>query len=302
MDVNLEYYKIFYYVGKLGRITAAAEVLSISQPAVSQAIKHLETAAGIALFVRTPKGVKLTKEGTVLYHHVKAGYEQIKLGEKKLLEMLNMDMGEMKIGASDMTLQFYLLPYLEKFHEIYPNIKISVSNAPTPETLRYMETGDIDFGVISSPFHTELDLTFIPVRNVEDIFVAGSNFFYLKDKILDYAELVSKPLICLENNTSTREYVDTFLKKNEIVLNPEFELATSDMIVQFALRNFGIGSVVKDFAEKHLTSGELIQLEFKESIPKRKFYIVTNERTPSSTATARLLEMIIPEGDEHMGS
>jgi len=301
MNVNLEYYKIFYYVGKFGRITAAAEVLSISQPAVSQAVKQLETVAGIPLFVRTPKGVKLTKEGTVLYHHVKAGYEQMKLGEKKLLEMLNMDMGEMKIGASDMTLQFYLLPYLEKFHEIYPNIKISVSNAPTPETLRYMETGNIDFGVISAPFHTERNLTFIPVRDVEDIFVAGPNFFYLKDKTLDYTELVSKPLICLENNTSTRKYVDAFLGKKEISLSPEFELATSDMIVQFALRNLGIGSVVKDFADKYLISGELIQLKFKESIPKRKFYIVMNEKIPSSTAATRLLEMVIPDGSIRIG-
>jgi len=165
-----------------------------------------------------------------------------------------------------------------------------------------METGDIDFGVISEPFYTELDFTFIPVRDVEDIFVAGPNFFHLKDKVLDYSELVSKPLICLENNTSTREYVDTFLGKNEISLRPEFELATSDMIVQFALRNLGIGSVVKDFAEKHLTSRELIQLKFKESIPKRKFYIVMNEKTPSSTAAARLLEMIIPKSAARIGS
>ena len=62
MDINLEYYKIFYYTAKQKSVTLAAEKLSISQPAVSQAIKHLEKDLGCALFVRTAKGVRLTKE------------------------------------------------------------------------------------------------------------------------------------------------------------------------------------------------------------------------------------------------
>ena len=51
MDINLEYYKIFYYTAKQKSVTLAAEKLSISQPAVSQAIKHLEKDLGCALFV-----------------------------------------------------------------------------------------------------------------------------------------------------------------------------------------------------------------------------------------------------------
>ena len=63
MNVNLEYYKIFYYVGKYESITQAAEALAISQPAVSQAVKNLEKNLGSVLFVRTSKGVRLTVEG-----------------------------------------------------------------------------------------------------------------------------------------------------------------------------------------------------------------------------------------------
>ena len=53
-----------------------------------------------------------------------------------LERMLNMDVGEVRIGASDMTLQFFLLPYLEQFHKEFPKIKVNVSNAPTPETIK----------------------------------------------------------------------------------------------------------------------------------------------------------------------
>ena len=117
MDINLEYYKIFYYVTKHQSITQAAEVLSISQPAVSQAVKNLEKALGCKLFVRMAKGVRLTSEGEVLYSFVSKGYESILSGERKLSEILDLEGGEICIGASDMTLQFYLLSYLEQFHE-----------------------------------------------------------------------------------------------------------------------------------------------------------------------------------------
>ena len=117
MNIDLEYYKIFYYVGSLGKISLAAQKLCISQPAVSQAVKHLETQLGTKLFIRTPKGVRLTTEGEVLFSYIKQGYEYILLGEKKFKEMLDLELGEIRIGASDMTLKYYLLPFLEKFHK-----------------------------------------------------------------------------------------------------------------------------------------------------------------------------------------
>jgi DNA-binding transcriptional LysR family regulator len=109
MTVNLEYYRIFYYTAKHKSITLAANELFISQPAVSQAIKQLENSIGGKLFFRTPKGVKLTSEGEILYRYISKGYEQIILGENKFKELLALETGEIRIGASDMTLQFYLL-------------------------------------------------------------------------------------------------------------------------------------------------------------------------------------------------
>jgi Transcriptional regulator len=293
MDVNLEYYKVFYYVVKYNGITAAAEALSISQPAVSQAIKQLEQSVAISLFNRTPKGVRLTKEGAIFYEYIKNGYEKIKMGERRLEEMQNLELGEIKIGASDMTLQFYLLPYLEKFNKKHPEIKIGVSNAPTPATLCNLDKGEIDFGVISGPYEANPNLTFTPVQEIEDIFIAGPAFFHLKDKILDFAQLLNMAIICLEDTTSTRKYMNDYLATKGVILQPEFELAMSSMIVQFVLRNLGIGVVVKDFAKEYIKSGEVIQLQFKECIPKRNFYVVRNEKLQDSVAAARLLDMLL---------
>lgn len=292
MDISLEYYKIFYYVGKLKSITLAAEELAVSQPAVSQAVKHLEAALGSPLFIRTSKGVRFTTEGEMLYSFVQRGYEYIRQGEHKFKQMLELETGEIRIGASDMTLQFYLLEVLEQFHEKYPKIKVTVTNAPTPETLKHLQDGKIDFGVVSTPINSRREWRKQTVRRIEDVFVAGKNFSELKGKKLSYRLLEELPIMCLEGNTSTRNYVDGFLKQNGVVLRPEFELATSNMLIQFAVKGLGIASVVKDFAEEYLKSGELFRLEFEQDIPQREFCVIRDERIPMSAAAEKLLEMI----------
>ncbi len=292
MNINLEYYKIFYYVTKYGSFTAAAEKLCISQPAISQGIKNLEKNLGNNLFVRTQKGVKLTPEGEVLYTYVARGYESILLGETKFKKMLDLDSGEIRIGASDMTLQFYLLPFLERFHKQYPKIKVTVTNAPTPETVQYLSEDKIDFGIVSDPFMVKPEIHIMKVKKISDVFVAGNQFLELKDKVLDFKDIESLPIICLEKNTSSRAYMDNFLLNHGVELEPEFELANCEMIIQFALRNLGIGSVVRNFAEKYIENGELFQLKFHKEIPERNFCIIQSEKNPISNAGRMLLKMM----------
>ncbi len=292
VENNLEHFRVFYAVAKCGSLTEAAKELSITQPAVSQAIKLLEDNVRAKLFQRTAKGVKLTKEGEILFAYVEKGYEQFALGEKALKQMLDIELGEIKIGASDMTLQYFLLPFLEKFHESYPNIKISVTNVPTPETLSNLEEGKIDFGIVTTPFVLPSNMEAIEVQEVEDIFVAGRKFISYKNRMLDFKELENMQLICLEGNTSSRRYIEQFLMEKGVELNPEFELATSEMIVQFALRNLGMGYVVKDFAKEFIEEGSLFELCFHQVIPKRQICIVRNKKSPLSVAAGKLFELI----------
>ncbi len=288
----MEYYKIFYYVGIAGSISGAANKLCISQPAVSQAVKQLETALGTSLFVRQSKGVTFTAEGEVLFSYIKQGYEYMLLGESKLKQLLDMDKGEVRIGASDMTLRYYLLNHLETFHGKYPNIKVSVTNAPTPETLQYLSEGKIDFGIVSGPVEAAEWLSVSPVKDIQDVFIAGSRQ-KLCGKKLHFKQLEKLPVVCLEQNTSTRKYVDDFLRENGVVITPEFEIATSDMIVQFVLKNFGVGCVVKEFARDFLDSGEIFELRFHKEIPVRQICVAMNEKMPMSNAGKHLYEMML---------
>jgi DNA-binding transcriptional LysR family regulator len=284
--------KAFYYVGKLKSITKAAEYMHVSQPAVSQSMKQLENHTGCKLVTRASGGIKFTKEGEDFYSYVKRGYEILENGTKKMSQLMDLDGGELIIGASDMTLQYFLLPYLERFHEDHPSVKVIVTNAPTPETLENLRESTIDFGLISSPFEESDNLIVTKVREIEDIFVAARKFLPYKNRMLDLSELEDMPIISLEGKTSTRRYMESFLEENGVKMNPEFELATSDMIVQFALRNLGVGSIVSDFAEEYLEDGKLFKLRFNKRIPKRSFCLVQDKRAYLSPAAKELLRYI----------
>ena len=292
MTANLEYYKVFYHVVKYGSVTAAAEMLAISQPAVSQSVRQLEEILGAKLFYRTPQGLKPTAEGELLYFYIEKGYEQFELGEKRLFQAMNLERGEIHIGASDMTLRFFLLPYLEKFHERYPAIKISVTNVPTPAAMTLLKEGKIDFAVVSGPLKESGGIVQRPVKRIQDVIVAGKKFAEYQDKKLPLKILEELPLITMEPNTSTRHFMQEFWEEHQICVQPEFELATSDMIVQFALRNLGVGSVVQDFAQPFLESGELKILDLEPTMPPRNILVVTDERHTANAASQRLLAMI----------
>ena len=119
MDVNLELYKIFYYVVKAGSISKASRrFIYLSPPSANY--KKLESRLGGQLFTRIHKGIVLTPEGEVLFKYIEQGYNMIMLAESKFMEAINLDLGNIRIGASDITLRYFLLPYLEEFHEQYP--------------------------------------------------------------------------------------------------------------------------------------------------------------------------------------
>lgn len=293
MPVNLELYRVFYYVVRYKSISKAAKELFVSQPAVSQSIKQLENSLGGQLFFRTPKGLKLTPEGEVLFKHVEQGYNFIMAAESKFEEMQNLVSGEVRIGASDMALKYCALPCLETFHKQFPNVKIKVISGSTPKTISNLKRGLIDIGVISLPVESDNLIDIVEYTKIQDCFVGSQKYKWLSSEPISLKDLLKYPILMLEENTSTRKYIDNFTKKHNIEIKPEFELTTSDLLVQFAKRGLGISCVVRNFAEEELNSGLLYEIEIIEKIPPRKLGLATLSDVPLSASAKKLLSLMV---------
>ena len=151
MNLDLNLYRIFYVVAKKGNITKAAEELFISQPAVTQAIHSLENQIGATLFIRAKKGVTLTEEAKVLFQFVESGLNYIQNGENKFRELMNVESGTLKIGASTTVTQHVLLKYLDIFREKYPNVNISIINDLTSDLVKLLREGSVDLLILNLP-------------------------------------------------------------------------------------------------------------------------------------------------------
>ena len=151
MLVKLDLYKIFWQVAKSESFSKAAKSLYMTQPAISQSIMQLENELDIRLFNRTPKGVTLTEEGKNLFEYVNSAIKLIDAGKEKILEYKNLSVGELKIGVGDTISRYFLLPYLERFHNEYPNIKFKIINGTTFELCSILKTGQIDIAICNFP-------------------------------------------------------------------------------------------------------------------------------------------------------
>ncbi|MEK4236716.1 LysR family transcriptional regulator [Paenibacillus sp. FSL H7-0714] len=291
MDINLEWYRSFYWVAQTGSLTAAAERLNITQPAVSHTIKQLEEKMGGPLFFRTSRGVDLTTEGKVLLRFIEQAFQNVEMGERAIAEMNNLNSGEIHIGASDTLCKYYLLSYLEQYHEQYPNVRIHITNRTTPETLTLLKEGKIDFGIVSLPA-SDKQIEFRKSTRLQDCLVGGKGFRHLADNTMPLSNIKQYPLLFLEPGGSTRKYIDGFLASNHVTITPEFELGSVDLLVQFALRGFGLAFVIRDYVTEELKSGELVEIPLDPPFPERNIGISTLRGVPLSAASKSFLSLL----------
>ncbi len=291
MDINLEWYRVFYWIAKTGSLSKAAQRMHITQPAVSHTIKQLEGSLGGQLFFRTPKGVTLTTEGEVLFHYLEQAFNFVEIGEKAIADMNGLQSGEIAIGASDTLCKHYLLPYLERFHAEHPGIRIRVTNRTTPETLALLKEGKIDFGIVSLPA-SDKQVEFRESTPLQDCLVGGAKYRELAathplslDVLRDY------PLLLLEAG-STRRFLDDYAATHGITLQPEFELGSVDLLVQFARSGFGLAFVLRNYVEEELRAGALVEIPLTPPVPARHIGIATLRGVPLSAATKAFMALI----------
>lgn len=292
MNINLDLYRIFYVIAKNGSISAAADALFISQPAITFQIKKLEDQLGISLFTRTKHGVILTDEGKVLFDYVKNGIESITNGENALSNLKNLESGIIRIGASTTVCRHVVMPYLEIFHELYPKIDIQIVNNLTSNLLKDLRNGNLDILFLNMPMDENKDLKIIPITSVQDIFVGNKKYYDLTNGKLNLNNLNSFPLIFQKLPSNTRAYLNNYLKKNNVNLKPQLEVVSYNLIMDLVKAGFGIGYATKEFIKPELDNKILYEIEITPTIPKRFIGIVTIDKKTPNYSVKKLIEIV----------
>ncbi len=291
-NINIEYYRVFCEVAKRLSFSAAATALFITQPAVSQTINALESALGTKLFIRTSKGVSLTQEGEQLLYYVEPALNLFKTGESKINELLKLESGEVKIAAADTISKHYLTPYLEQYNRLFPEIKIKVINRTTTECIDLIKSATAEIAFVNLPIKKSSRLKITKCLDVNDVFVAGEKYAYLYDKNITAEELSQLPLIMLEPKSNSRRYVDKYFTEQAVSVEPEIELGSHDLLLEFCKIGLGISCVVKEFANPYLNNKELFEIKLTPPIKKRSIGMAVSSSIPLSRAAERFVEIL----------
>ncbi|SCP95820.1 LysR family transcriptional regulator [Anaerobium acetethylicum] len=288
MDINYELYKVFYYVATTLSFSEASKLLYISQSAVSQSVKVLEKKLNQNLFIRSTKKVQLTPEGEILLRHVEPAMNLIKRGENQILEASSLGGGQLRIGASDTICRYFLVPYLKKFHQQFPNVHIKVTNQTSIKCVDLLESGQVDLIVTNYP-NSKLNNTnnVKVIKNFRDVFIANSNYFDFRNRKVSLRELQKHPILMLDRKSTTSEFLHQLFQQHQLDLVPEIELSSNDLLIDLA--NIGLGiAFIPDYCLTNQPDA-LFVVDIKELLPTRQLVVVCNEHIPISPSTKQFI-------------
>ncbi len=292
MDINYNYYRIFYHVAKCGNLTQAASVLMNSQSNITRTIKLMENELGCTLFVRSNRGVKLTPEGERLYAHIRIAIEHILAGEDELSSEKSTLGGTISIGTSGVALRCFLLPVLKEFQQHNPRVRLQISNHSTPQAIAALKNGAVDLALVTTPVGEHRSLKTRNVKEIHSAAVCGTAFAELSDRKLTLSQIAEYPIVSLGPHTKTHELYSEWFARHGLQFSPDIEAYTSDQILPIVKKNLGIGFVPTDILADE-NSEKLMVLDLHESIPTRSVCFLTRRDRTLSVAAKELERMII---------
>lgn len=290
MNINYDYYRIFYFVAKYGNISQAAKLLLNNQPNLTRTIKNLESELGCPLFSRTNRGMRLTPEGQKLYEHIKVAIEHIEAGEEEITESKNLQTGTVFVAASEVALRCLLLPVLKKFRMLYPGVRIRISNHSTPQAIAALKDGTADIAIVTTPTVRSASLSETPLRSVREVAICSPAFKELLGRKISLADLGNYPLISLGTSTKSFEFYSAFFTEYGLPYSPDIEAATADQILPMAQADLGVGFVPEEFVN---LSDKVQIIDLEEEIPERSICLIKRKEQPLSVAAKELERMII---------
>lgn len=276
-NIDLNAYKTFYAVAKAGGFSKAAEILYVSQPAVSASIKKLEEQLETNLIKRNNKRFQLTEAGEQLLIYLETIFNTLQIAEKKIKENKNLVTGEIKIGAPTHIGIFLVNDWIEEFKKTYPGVKIHIENKSTQDMLSKLIKRELDIIIDSTPIdNTPLDVQQDELEKFEMCFIANKKYEKLSKAIINFETLEKYPLLLPAERTSTRTELDKLVKKENsgLSLNPSIEVSTTEVMYDLVKRGIGIGYFTKISVMNDLMNNNLVEIKTKNVLPQTEICAV----------------------------
>ena len=271
--MNLNQLKIFYLAAKQGSLSAAAQALYITQPAVTKGIQRLQEHYEIKLFNRFGKKMALTDAGEVLYGIAESIFELENQAEESLRDFQQRKRGFIQILSSESFGSYYLPFIINRFSKENPRIRISVNLLPTEQVVEKTATLACDLGFISYPVpHKKLFMREVLEDSYQIIVPAGHPL--ASKSVIEPEDLAGQSLIVHEKGSAPRKSTEEFLRRHNITIPIPLELSNNEAIKTAVEEGLGVAVITRRVVSKEIEMGTLRAIPLSDPAMKRKFYLI----------------------------
>lgn len=286
--VDLSLYKLFYLVCKNGSFTKTAKELDLTQPSVSYNIKKLEDELGVTLFERG-NNLIMTPEAEELLPYVEEALNNLKNGERKINDIVQLKRGTLTIGIPSHIGVFLLTGIIKEFSKKYPNIKIEVICKSTKELFKLLALKELDILIDCSPLEENtMNYVVKKIATERCAFACNSLRKELLESTVEIKDIIKYPLIVPLKTSSSTKSLKRLFEKEKIPFEPNFEIATSDMIAEMTEQDIGIGFLFEKTIEKY---PNLEKIEIDCDLPTFDVFLL-HRPTLLSTTTQEFIRFI----------
>jgi len=228
----------FIEVARQGSVSRAAEQLFITQPALTARLKALEGDLGVELFVRTPRGVKLTDAGRAYLPYAERALAVVAEGQQAMANLRDGNTGELLIAAAPAVSTYVLPAILKSFRAAYPSVRLGVRTGHTEEVLDMVLRGEAHIGIGRPIRHHEIEL--IPVLDDEMLLVVSARHPFASRGKVRIDELAAERLILFDRTSSYHELTSSLFRQAGVVPASVMELDNVEAAKKMVQQGLGV--------------------------------------------------------------
>ncbi len=283
--------QVFHAVANTMSFTKAAEILHMTQPAVTFQVKQLEEHFNTRLFDRTHNKIHLTEAGKLVFRYAGEIIELYENMEEEVKELTGEISGALVIGAST-TIAEYLLPkLLGAFRREYSEIDLRVHVGNTESVVAMVEHNVIDLGLVEAPVSNK-NLEIAICRYDEMVVVVPADHPLARKKRVSVNDIRKYPMVMREEGSGSRQVIDSYFKENGLSIN-ELEIAmtigSTEAIKSAVEEGLGFAIVSRSTLVKESALGTLVPIPLYPSL-KRPYSHVRQKQKFRHRAVSELLE------------
>ena len=296
--MNLNQLKIFYLAAKRSSLSAAAEELYITQPAVTKAIQRFQEFYELKFVDHIGKKLVLTDAGEVLYEIAEKIFEMESQAEESIKDFQQRKRGHIRILSSESFGDYYLPRIIIRFSKVHPLVRISMNILPTEQVVENTATLNNDIGFISYPVENR-KLVIKEVLEDQLVIIAPLKHALTKKSQLEAKDLEGQLIIMHETGSAPRSAIEDYTRKNNISVKIPLELSSNRAIKRAVEEGIGIALISRKVVNEEIQAKRINAIPLSDPSMKRKFYMVHHKDKYISESLQTFINMVFEWAAEY---